>query len=101
MSAVKFDSSIDMVIEMENWQDGKLYDRLGADEHFTTLLDVRIPSLTIPVRPGRNPSRYFLFLNSGLLWIKAPPQQKNAVSMRKTDTSSLRVLPQVCGALGW
>ena len=54
MSAVKFDSSIDMVIEMENWQDGKLYDRLGADEHFTTLLDVRIPALTIPVRPGRN-----------------------------------------------
>ena len=54
MSAVKFDSSIDMVIELENWQDGKLYDRLGADEHFTTLLDVRIPALTIPVRPGRN-----------------------------------------------
>ena len=54
MSAVKFDSAIDMVIEMEIWQDGKLYDRLGAEEHFTTLLDVRVPTLTIPVRPGRN-----------------------------------------------
>ena len=54
MSAVKFDSAIDMMIELETWQDGKLYDRLGTDEHFTTLLDVRIPSLLIPVKPGRN-----------------------------------------------
>ena len=54
MSAVKFDSAIDMMIELETWQDGKLYDRLGADEHFTTLLDVRIPTLLIPVKPGRN-----------------------------------------------
>ena len=54
MSAVKFDSAIDLVIEMETWEDGKLYDRLGADEHFTTLMDTRVPTLTIPVRPGRN-----------------------------------------------
>ena len=54
MSAVKFDSAIDMMIELETWQDGKIYDRLGTDEHFTTLLDVRIPSLLIPVKPGRN-----------------------------------------------
>lgn len=54
MSAVKFDSAIDMMIQMEVWQDGKAYDRLGADEHFTTLLDVRVPTITIPVKPGRN-----------------------------------------------
>lgn len=54
MSAVKFDCSIDMLIHLENWQDGKLYDRLGADEQFATLLDVKIPTLTIPVKPGRN-----------------------------------------------
>jgi len=54
MSAVKFDSTIDMMIELETWEDSKIYDRLGADEHFTTLLDVRIPTLLIPVRPGRN-----------------------------------------------
>ena len=54
MSAVKFDSAIDMMIQMETWQDGKVYDRLGADEHFTSLLDVSVPTLTIPVKPGRN-----------------------------------------------
>ena len=54
MSAVKFDSAIDMMIQLETWKDGKLYDRLGADDHFVSLLDVRIPTLLIPVKPGRN-----------------------------------------------
>ena len=54
MSAIKFDSAIDVMIQLEIWQDGKMYDRLGADEHFISLLDVSIPTLTIPVRPGRN-----------------------------------------------
>ena len=54
MSAVKFDSAIDVMIQMETWKDGKLYDRLGADDHFTSLLDVSVPTLTIPVKPGRN-----------------------------------------------
>ena len=30
MSAVKFDSAIDMMIELETWQDGKLYDKSEA-----------------------------------------------------------------------
>lgn len=54
MSAVKFDCAIDMLIQLENWKDGKMYDRLGADEQFTSVLDVKIPTLTIPVKPGRN-----------------------------------------------
>ena len=54
MSAVKFYSAIDMMIQLESWKEGKLYDRLGADDHFVSLLDVSIPTLTIPVKPGRN-----------------------------------------------
>ena len=54
MSAVNLDCAIDMMIQLETWQDGKVYDRLGADEHFISLLDVSVPTLTIPVKPGRN-----------------------------------------------
>ncbi len=54
MSAVKFDSAIDLLVNLETWQDGAIYDRLGADESFTSILDVRLPTLTIPVKPGRN-----------------------------------------------
>ena len=54
MSAVKYDSTIDMLINLEVWREDAVYDRLGADEFFTNILDVQLPTLTIPVKPGRN-----------------------------------------------
>lgn len=54
MSAVKRESDIDMVINLEPWNDNTLYDRLGADNLYTSILDVQVPTLTIPVKPGRN-----------------------------------------------
>lgn len=54
MSAVKESQTIDIVINMEHWREGMLYDRLGLEDFYSTILDVRIPSLTIPVKPGRN-----------------------------------------------
>ena len=54
MSAIKLESDIDMVINLEPWNDGTFYDRLGADDLYTSILDVPVPTLTIPVKPGRN-----------------------------------------------
>ena len=54
MSAVKDEAEIDMVINLEQWKDGAMYDRLGLENLYTTILDVQVPSLTVPVRPGRN-----------------------------------------------
>ena len=42
------------VINLEKWKDGAMYDRLGLENLYTTILDVQVPSLTVPVRPGRN-----------------------------------------------
>ena len=54
MSAVKDEAEIDMVINLEPWKEGALYDRLGLENLYTTILDIQVPSLTVPVRPGRN-----------------------------------------------
>lgn len=54
MSAIKDSQIIDMLITLEPWRNGMLYDRLGLDDFYTSILDVGIPSLTIPVKPGRN-----------------------------------------------
>ncbi|MBO5034577.1 MAG: HPr(Ser) kinase/phosphatase [Oscillospiraceae bacterium] len=54
MSAIKDSSPIDLVLHLELWKEGAFYDRLGAEEQTTKLLDVELPSVTIPVRPGRN-----------------------------------------------
>lgn len=54
MSAIKETSGIDMVVNLEQWKDGAMYDRLGLENLYTTILDVQVPSLTVPVKPGRN-----------------------------------------------
>lgn len=54
MGAVKDTEKINMVIHLEAWQKGKQYDRLGLTDEYTNILGIDIPSLTIPVRPGRN-----------------------------------------------
>ncbi len=54
MGAVKDTEKIDLIIHLEPWIQGKFYDRLGMDTEYTELMGIKIPSLTIPVRPGRN-----------------------------------------------
>ncbi len=54
MGSVKETEKIDMVINLEAWQDGKMYDRLGLDEQTTNILGIDVPSIVLPVCPGRN-----------------------------------------------
>ncbi|NLK39706.1 MAG: HPr kinase/phosphorylase, partial [Clostridiales bacterium] len=54
MGAVNVSEKIDMIINLEPWVQGKMYDRLGIDSQTTEILGIEIPSTTIPVRPGRN-----------------------------------------------
>ncbi len=54
MSAIKEESGIDLVVNLEPWQDGAMYDRLGLENLYTSILDVQIPSITVPVKQGRN-----------------------------------------------
>ena len=54
VGAVKPEGGIDLVVLMEPWVDGKAYDRLGLTEETETILGVKLPKVTIPVRPGRN-----------------------------------------------
>ena len=54
MSAIKISQEIDMVINLEPWDDHAVYDRLGLEGAVTEILGVSVPSITIPVKPGRN-----------------------------------------------
>ena len=47
-------ANIDMVIQLEEWDRGKDYDRLGLTDHHIDILGNQIISYNIPVRPGRN-----------------------------------------------
>ena len=54
IGAVKVTQQIDMVINLELWDQSKMYDRMGMDTETTEILGNDLPSLTIPVKPGRN-----------------------------------------------
>jgi HPr kinase/phosphorylase len=45
-----------LIIELENWDPDKTYERLGLDEEKMKIIDTDITKLTIPVQPGRNVS---------------------------------------------
>lgn len=53
-SAIRSFKRISLVIELEIWDPGKTYDRLGLEEETMRIIDTELTKLTIPVRPGRN-----------------------------------------------
>ena len=54
MGAVKMTEKIDMVIQLEQWDNDKVYDRMGLDNEYAEILGITVPMLTIPIKPGRN-----------------------------------------------
>ncbi len=54
VSAVTVSKTIDMVLELELWEDFHPSDRIGLNEQYTEILGVKVPHLIIPVKPGRN-----------------------------------------------
>jgi HPr kinase/phosphorylase len=45
---------VELVIRIEEWDPSREYDRLGLDDGTFDILGVRLPSLLVPVSPGRN-----------------------------------------------
>ncbi|MFH1378941.1 MAG: HPr(Ser) kinase/phosphatase [bacterium] len=45
---------IELVIQLEMWNQNREYERLGLEEHMTNLLGVKVPSIVLPVFSGRN-----------------------------------------------
>ena len=54
MGSVKATEKVDLIINLEPWEDGKMYDRFGLDTQYTEIMGIKIPSLVVPVKPGRN-----------------------------------------------
>lgn len=54
LAAVRERAPIDLVVELEPWQKGHAYDRLGLDEYVYTILDTPVPYIRMPVATGRN-----------------------------------------------
>jgi HPr kinase/phosphorylase len=54
IGSVKETEKIELVIKLEPWVEGKMYDRMGLQNEMMEIMGIQIPSVCIPVRPGRN-----------------------------------------------
>ena len=54
VGSVKETEKINLVLKLEPWEQGKTYDRMGLENETTDLMGIKIPTITIPVSPGRN-----------------------------------------------
>ncbi|MBO5099763.1 MAG: HPr kinase/phosphorylase [Treponema sp.] len=54
VGSIRDQKEVQLVIKLEEWDQNKIYDRLGTDQLSTDLLGVKVPTLEIPVKPGRN-----------------------------------------------
>ena len=54
MGAIKQTEKIDFVLKLELWDPNKVYDRMGLENEKTDILGIDVPSITVPIKPGRN-----------------------------------------------
>ena len=52
--AVAITKSIDLIIELETWDENKAYDRIGIQDDEIEIMGVRVPHQLMPIKPGRN-----------------------------------------------
>jgi HPr kinase/phosphorylase len=57
VKAIRTEKTLDVVISLKPWEEVKDVDRLGMEQEYVEILDVKIPHVTIPVRPGRDIAR--------------------------------------------
>ena len=54
MGAVKISEKVDLIINLEEWIPGKAYEQFGLESNTMEIMGIKVPSLLIPVKPGRN-----------------------------------------------
>jgi HPr kinase/phosphorylase len=56
VASTRSSKRVELVVQLERWEHGRNYDRLGVDDEFYQMLGVPIPTIRMPVAPGRNVS---------------------------------------------
>lgn len=57
VKSIRREKRLDLVVTLKNWNEHDDMDRLGIDQEYVTILGVKLPHITIPVRPGRDLAR--------------------------------------------
>ena len=91
VGSVKETEKINLVIKLEHWVEGKNYDRIGLENEMTDIMGINIPTITIPVSPGRN--------ISAIIEIAAMNQKQKFMCYNTAEEFSERINQQTAGGI--
>src|SRR3954451_303984 len=57
IGSIRVEKRLDLVVTLKEWEDVEEVDRIGLDRKFYEILGLKVPHVTIPVRPGRDMAR--------------------------------------------
>ena len=57
IGAIRIEKRLDLVVTLQDWHESEAVDRIGLDREFYEILGMRVPHVTIPVKPGRDIAR--------------------------------------------
>ena len=57
IGSIRTEKRLDMVVTLKDWQELEEVDRIGLDQEFYEILKLKVPHVTIPIRPGRDIAR--------------------------------------------
>jgi HPr kinase/phosphorylase len=57
IGSIRTEKRLDMVVTLKDWQELEEVDRIGLDQQFYEILKLKVPHVTIPIRPGRDTAR--------------------------------------------
>jgi len=57
VGSIRVEKRLDLVVTLKEWEDVEEVDRIGLDREFYEILGLKVPHVTIPVRPGRDMAR--------------------------------------------
>jgi HPr kinase/phosphorylase len=52
--AIRYQKRLEIVVELESWDENEEYTRTGLDDSFIQIMDVDIPYIKLPIIPGKN-----------------------------------------------
>ena len=56
VASTRSSKRVELVVQLERWEPGREYERLGLDDVYYEILGLHVPLLRMPVAPGRNVS---------------------------------------------
>jgi HPr kinase/phosphorylase len=57
IGSIRIEKRLDLVVTLKEWEELEEVDRIGLDQEFYEILNLQVPHVTIPVRPGRDIAR--------------------------------------------